>query len=181
MVAPAVQPDPADAADADDSPRCIRCHYLLKGLPDDCACPECGLPVELSHAALNPLREQDPAWLRRVGEGFSWQIGACLIALTSIFLGAVAGWQGHTPVGEGPPLPTILHVLQILSNFVAAWWVTTPEPGLAEPAVSLRRAARVTASVLMPVTLLLHYYPVESLAVPLLTYLATALLTLADN
>src|SRR5215212_3126051 len=92
MVAPAAHPEPADAAD-DDGRRCIRCDYLLIGLPEDGACPECGTPIAASAAPVNLLRDQDPAWLGRIAEGLSWQIAANLVGLTSALLDALSEWR----------------------------------------------------------------------------------------
>jgi hypothetical protein len=180
MVAPAAHPDPADAADA-DARRCIRCDYLLIGLPADGACPECGTPVVQSLAPVNLLRDQDPAWLGRVAEGFMWQIGANLVAVTSVLGHVFAGWQQAQAVGaDRAPLPTILDLLLVLLNFVAAWRISTPEPGVVEPALSLRRAIRLVTCMWVPATLLNTFDPFASTSHWVAVFFAAALLGLVD-
>lgn len=55
---------------------CFECHYNIRGLPADTACPECGLPIGntllamVDHeASLNARIEVDPRLLRSVRDG----------------------------------------------------------------------------------------------------------------
>src|SRR5215208_971138 len=111
MAAPAANPDQAAAADADER-ECVRCGYLLRGLPDDSLCPECGANVSASAGPIDLLRDQDPAWLGRVAEGLLWQIGGNLLGLASVPLSVFIAWrQQFTPEHQRFPLPTVLNLL----------------------------------------------------------------------
>jgi hypothetical protein len=135
-------------ADADDL-RCIRCGYLLRGLPRNGACPECGAAIAISLEPIHLLRKQDPAWLGRVAEGFLWQVGAHATALLQISASYLPVWLPEAaPDPERSPIPALLPYLQVLLNWVAAWWTTTPEPGVLEPRFSLRRWVRIVTCVL---------------------------------
>ena len=104
---------------------CIGCGYDLRTLPPDANCPECGIPIARSTAD-TPLRFAPPSWLLRVASGFNWQIAAnvCLL-LYCLFYSEIR-------LLEGPLLPSLFLVRSVL-DFLAVWYVTTPDPTLSEP------------------------------------------------
>jgi hypothetical protein len=179
MVAPAAHPEPADAAD-DNARRCIRCDYLLIGLPESGACPECGTPIAESAAPVNLLRDQDPGWLGRLAEGLLWQIVANLAAVAGFLMDVLGAMQPATEPGRQFPLSTALYLLFLFLNWCAAWWITTPEPRVVEAAVSLRRSVRGVATCSAVALLTVTVIPFNSVAVWAVVTAAGALLPLAD-
>ena len=146
MVAPAAHTDPVDAADAEGR-RCVRCNYSLIGLPRDGACPECGTPVAQSAAPVDMLRNQDPAWIARLAEAFLWQIGASLVGLAVYPVSLLTAAQAETESGRPQfPLSTAHYLLYLLLDWCAGWWLSTPEPQVVEPTLSLRRCLRVVVT-----------------------------------
>lgn len=86
--------------------RCIRCGYDLSGLPDEGACPECGLAVARSRDRSGLLRGADPRWLRLVARGLrdlelamTILFGATVLLLVLIVAHQVAlsVWQVRAP------------------------------------------------------------------------------------
>jgi hypothetical protein len=143
MVAPSAQPNAAESAETEGR-RCIRCDYLLIGLPEDGACPECGTAIARSAAPVDLLRHQNPAWLGRLAEGLLLQIVANAGFLALSLLDHFTTWRQAHDAAEGHfPLPTVVHIVCVALNLFAAWRVTSPEPGRVEPAWSLRRTVRV--------------------------------------
>lgn len=60
----------SDEPDATSTePACLRCGYDLRGVPDDAACPECGLLAERSRRPTDALRDARPKWLRSLSAG----------------------------------------------------------------------------------------------------------------
>jgi hypothetical protein len=107
------------------------------------------------------------SWLRRLTIGFSWMIAAnaSLIVPEALFL---LPWSGPTADAffQGPG-PTILFVVMDAVGWVAAWYLTTPEPTSGERhAFSLRQTARIlaTAAAVLGLILLLKptAFPVSS-------------------
>ncbi len=84
------------AADAENSSPerilCIGCGYDLRGLGDDRACPECGIPVARSNLG-DRLAGADPAWLRKITLGqtiASYGLAACFWAIALGIIAAAA-------------------------------------------------------------------------------------------
>jgi MFS family permease len=63
---------------ADD---CYRCGYLLHGIANDQACPECGLLAERSRHLTDELHETRPKWLRSLFFGVVLILASILLAI----------------------------------------------------------------------------------------------------
>ena len=76
--------DPSAAIPSSDErgrDACLRCGYDLRGVPDDAACPECGLGADRSRRPTDALRDARPAWLRSLAIGVRLMLLAVPIAI----------------------------------------------------------------------------------------------------
>ncbi len=58
---------------------CFRCGYDIRGIPDDHACPECGLLCRRSRHPSDQLFDTSPRWLGRISSGVNLVLLAFLI------------------------------------------------------------------------------------------------------
>ena len=73
-------PAPRAAQEQDD---CYRCGYALHTIPDDLACPECGLLARRSRRVTDDLHRTRPRWLRRI------TLGVVLLLLAVVLMCAL--------------------------------------------------------------------------------------------
>jgi hypothetical protein len=163
VLIPAAQAAPAGSvapgAQADGL-RCVRCRYLLRGLPDDGACPECGTPVEVSSGKVDLLRYQEPAWLGKLAEGFAWHAGANLIVVTAVLVTTLwPDWSSRLDLSRAA---VFVYALYLVAGWMAALRVTTPEPLQVEHPLSLRRCVRLLGCTAGPLALLLSFSTIDS-------------------
>jgi hypothetical protein len=167
-MATTAQPVPVDATAASaesaaaagaqtSSLRCVRCRYLLQGLPDDGACPECGSPVAISTGEADLLRHQEPPWLGQLAEGFTWHAGTSLIVVTAMLVMAV--WPESGRGGDASPVAAVVYAVYLLAGWMAAWRITAPEPLRVEDLLSLRRCVRLLGCTAGPLALVLSFSP----------------------
>jgi hypothetical protein len=116
---------------------CMRCHYRLRGLREDGACPECGTPIAQSIQWWGEKLKRVPWWRRRpkppgpllhAGDG-RWlrqvALGAWTLAAT---WGAVAAWLGLRATSPWKSLAPDYMLLAVgAAYFVSAWLLAAPE------------------------------------------------------
>lgn len=143
-VAPALPPPEVALDDegnlADELP-CRRCGYVLRGLPLEGRCPECGTAVGWSvHGDL--LRFSDPGWADHLAGGALWLIVASLGAIVAGILGSLLGARPN-----GDVAPAVLSLIVSCISVVGHWRVTMADPGQPEHAANLRLWTRILAVV----------------------------------
>ncbi|GMU83674.1 MAG: hypothetical protein AMXMBFR47_35440 [Planctomycetota bacterium] len=117
---------------------CRGCGYLLRGLPDDGACPECGHSILDSLRAPPDLTQLPARCLGRVRAGLYLALAgwlglgiAYLLPMAGFWLGLASPLSG-LPVGgwEYAPLCTVFASLLVLTVSV---WVCTPADAALRP------------------------------------------------
>jgi hypothetical protein len=145
----------AAAGVVQDGRFCIRCGYVLKGLPRDGVCPECGTSVALS--LREPLlANADPEYLRKTKRGLSFVLNGILlmivlslapVAMFALAATGVPGRFGMALIEVGNTCVTIL----ILMGY---WLYTAPDPGQValEATNGARKAVRVSVAIQAGIT-----------------------------
>lgn len=112
---------------------CRACGYLLRGLPVDGRCPECGLAVEASLQS-DFLRFSDRRWLRTIDRGTRCLYWAASMAIVTIAFLFLVVWEGHFFRDSVTGVAVSLPMLLCAAFFVAAACrITARETARIEP------------------------------------------------
>ncbi len=104
---------------------CARCGYILRGLAESGACPECGEAIETSLKG-NLLRAADPRWLKTVARGVGWTAwGVRYVFLGFLFVLLVL-FGGEPFYYWLDETSSLLEVIKTLGYVVSGLWMLTP-------------------------------------------------------
>ncbi len=95
---------------------CVSCSYLLRGLPEDGACPECGTDVRRSLQG-DLLSAANPAWLRSIVRG-QWLLTIGLMTAVGAVLIMVLGVAALVLIGLLLPVERASLVVDLTSGFM---------------------------------------------------------------
>src|SRR5438309_98250 len=143
MTQPAgLQPAPDDATALSGNAVCLRCRYDLRGLGEDLACPECGLPLRATREG-TPLLHAPPPWLRHLGLACAIE-AASIAGLFVYHLALLNNWLPNVRPGNGTgdhpfPLRMAMWIGSDALSFLGAWMLTQPQPHARERALSRRK------------------------------------------
>lgn len=133
-----------------DSRYCVKCGYLLSGLPVNGACPECGTQVELSLREPT-LEAADPEYRNKVHAGLSMVLNGLLllviVTIASFFIGVTGAAGGSGIMLLGPLLNLVVNAMLLLGY----WKYTEPDPAqvMLEGTRSARGTIRITVLIQM--------------------------------
>ena len=113
--------------------RCVGCGYALDGLPDDGACPECGIEVERSLKGELMLKAS-PEYLATLHRGSVLALTALILQLLNVFASAFFG-MAFGMMGYGRVDSLLLVIAFVQFGFggllLLGWWMlSTPLPSL---------------------------------------------------